>query len=176
MNKKCEKCGYESKDLKEIEKGKYLCLVCSKFAPSNPTDLQEYLQEKINWQVLETFRKFSKENKNISGMEKKARAGSIVSRAPFGYKLENKELIIDTEKSLIVHEIFTTFLEKNLSLNSLAKKYGFSVNGIKKILRNFTYIGKVKFAGQICQGKHKPIITPELFNKVQNKLESLGIK
>ena len=47
--------------------------------------------------------------------------------------------------------------------------------GIKKILRNFTYIGKVKFSGQILQGKHEAIISPELFNKVQNKLENLGI-
>jgi len=58
-----------------------------------------------------------------------------------------------------------------MSLNKLAKKYNFSVNGIKKILKNFTYIGKVKFSGQIIDGEHEPIISPTLFNKVQNKLE-----
>jgi dTDP-4-amino-4,6-dideoxygalactose transaminase len=56
---------------------------------------------------------------------------------------------------------------------ALAKKHNFSVNGLKKILRNFTYIGKVKFDGQIHQGKHQAIISSMLFNKVQDKLDKI---
>jgi len=166
---KCEKCGYEKAELKS---GIFLCSVCSKFIPEK-NKLREYAEEKIDWQILETFRKSG--NKNLGGMEKKVKEGRIMSRAPFGYKLENKELIPDSEKSLLVEEIFRTFLETHESLNHISKKYGFSVNGLKKILKNFTYIGKVKFSGQILEGKHKQIITPELFNKVQNKLEKLKI-
>jgi hypothetical protein len=33
-----------------------------------------------------------------------------MSRAPFGYKIENKELIVDEEKKLIVPQIFFDFL------------------------------------------------------------------
>lgn len=50
------------------------------------------------------------------------------------------------------------------------------MNGLKKVLRNFTYIGKIKFGNQIYEGDHKPIISTTLFNHVQNKMERMGIK
>ena len=49
------------------------------------------------------------------------------------------------------------------------------VNGLKKILTNFTYIGKIKFNNQIFNGNHQPILSSTLFNHVQNKFERLGI-
>lgn len=170
--KKCEKCGYESEENKKLDQV-YLCSICSQFAP-NKDNLLKYLEEKIDWKSLETFRKFGK--KTTSGMQEKANQGKVMGRAAFGYKLVNKELIINESQKLTVQEIFQNFANNDISLNSLAKKYNFSVNGIKKILRNFTYIGKVKFSGQILQGKHISIISSELFNKVQSKLENLGIK
>ncbi len=139
-----------------------------------PADrIQEYLKEKIDWRVLESFRKFEKKGKQ--GMAEKAREGRVMNRAPFGYKLEKKHLIIDNGKKLTVEKIFLDFLNEDTSLNKLAERHGFSVNGIKKILKNFTYIGKVKFSGQILQGRHEPIITSELFNKVQSKIEKLNL-
>lgn len=169
----CEKCGYESEDNKEVE-GKILCQICRQFAPDKDK-LEEYINEKINWHVLETFRRFSNKEKLKQGMSDKAKEGKIMNRAAFGYKIENKQLVPDEEKKLIVQKIFMDFLEEKASLNSLAKKYNFSVNGIKKILKNFTYLGKVKFSGQILQGTHQPIISSELFNKVQKKLENSRI-
>ncbi|MBL7059092.1 recombinase family protein [Candidatus Pacearchaeota archaeon] len=109
------------------------------------------------------------------GMIKKAIKGSVMSRAPFGYKIENKKLI-PTKNYLEVEEIFEEFLGSKISLRQLAKKYNFSVNGLKKVLTNFTYIGKIKFNNQIYEGDHKPIISSTLFNHVQNKLEKLNIK
>lgn len=106
------------------------------------------------------------------GMIKKASKGELMSRAPFGYKIENKQLI-PAENFREVEEIFEEFLRENISLNQLAKKHNFSVNGLKKILTNFTYIGKIKFNNQIHNGTHKPIISSTLFNHVQNKLERL---
>jgi len=168
----CEKCGYESEENKEIKPGIYLCSICRQFAPSDK--IEGYIQEKIDWKLLETFRK--RENKNLFGMQEKAKEGKIMSRAAFGYKIVNKELVIEPTNSLIIQDIFRTFLEQNISLNQLSKKFKFSVNGIKKILKNFTYIGKIKFSGQIIQGKHPSIISSELFNKVQSKLENLNTK
>ncbi|MBU1136594.1 MAG: recombinase family protein [Nanoarchaeota archaeon] len=173
MNK-CEKCSYEdSNNLKRFDK--LLCKICAQFSPDNKEDFEKYINEKLDWQTLESFRKFQT-NKNFIGMEKKVKQGNVISRAPFGYKIENKKLVLDLGKKLKVQKIFMDFLEKDISLNKLSKEHGFSVNGIKKILRNFTNIGKVKFNGQILQGNHEPIISSELFNKVQNKLEGLGIK
>jgi DNA invertase Pin-like site-specific DNA recombinase len=116
-----------------------------------------------------------KENQK-KGMLKKASSGKVMSKPAFGYKIEKGILIPDEEKTKIIEEIFLEFRDKDFSLNQLSKKYGFSVNGLKKILRNFTYLGKVKFNGEIHNAEHKPIISSTLFNQVQDKLERLGIK
>ena len=105
------------------------------------------------------------------GMIERASLGKITSRAPFCYKIINNEMVIDEENARKVEDIFNNFLNEDISLNKLAEKYGFSVNGIKKILTNFSYIGKIKFDNQIHDGKHTPIISTTLFNHVQNKLE-----
>ncbi|MCW8966056.1 MAG: recombinase family protein [Candidatus Pacearchaeota archaeon] len=109
------------------------------------------------------------------GMQKKATIGNHVSRPAFGYKLQNKELI-PAENFSEIQEIFEEFLNENITLTNLAKRHNLSINGLKKILKNFTYVGKVKFDGQIHNGKHKPIISSTLFNQVQDKLERLRIK
>ena len=93
----------------------------------------------------------------------------------FGYKIE-KGRLIPAENFKEVEEIFEEFLTTNISLTQLAKKHSFSVNGLKKILTNFTYIGKIKFNNQVHQGTHQPILSSTLFNHVQNKLERLGVK
>ncbi len=105
------------------------------------------------------------------GMIKKASAGSHMSRAPFGYELTKKSELIPGTYSKEVEEIFEEFLEPDIKLSHLAIKHNLSINGLKKVLKNFAYIGKVKFDGQIHQGNHKPIVSSILFNKVQEKLE-----
>jgi site-specific DNA recombinase len=133
---------------------------------------------KLMFHIISAFAEFER---NVTGertkfsMDKRARDGNPVTRAPWGYKLENKKLI-HTENSYQVQEIFQDFLNQEISLTKLAKKYGFSVNGLKKILTNQTYLGKIKFSGQIHQGNHQTLISSTLFNHVQNKLEKLGIK
>ncbi|HOF44160.1 MAG TPA: recombinase family protein [Candidatus Pacearchaeota archaeon] len=106
------------------------------------------------------------------GMIKKFSEGRHVSRAPFGYEFDLKsKMLIPAQNSREVEEIFEEFLKEDVSLSSLAQKHKLSVNGLKKILRNFVYVGKVKFDGQIHEGKHKPIVSTILFNHVQDKLE-----
>ncbi|MFH1607512.1 MAG: HNH endonuclease [archaeon] len=154
-----------------------LCSICHHFAPDDENDFIIYLGEKIDCSVLDTFRKSAKSisKRTKKGMSKKFKEGSIVTRAPFGYKLENKQIIL-AEDSYLVQEMFQEFLNNQISLTQLSKKYRFSVNGLKKILTNQTYLGKIKFDGQIHQGLHQALISSTLFNHVQNKLEKLGIK
>lgn len=104
------------------------------------------------------------------GMIKGAEKGNMMSRPPFGYKF-SAEGLVSAENFREIEEIFERFLEKDMTLTKLAKEHNLSVNGLKKVLSNFTYIGKVKFNGQVHQGKHQPIISSTLFNKVQDKLE-----
>lgn len=133
---------------------------------------------KLMFHIISAFAEFER---NVTGdrtkfsMDKKARDGNPITRAPWGYKIENKKLI-PTQNSYQVQEVFQEFLNQDISLTKLAKKYGFSVNGLKKILKNQAYLGKIKFDGQIHAGSHQPLISSTLFNHVQNKLEKLGIK
>ena len=132
--------------------------------------------EALKKEVEELRKKLNeKGEKQKKGMIEKASKGEVMSRAPFGYLMENGQLI-PAQNYNEVEDIFNEFLNEKISLNKLADKHNFSVNGLKKILTNFTYIGKVKFSNQIHQGNHKPIISTTLFNHVQNKLENLGIK
>ena len=154
----------------------YLCTVCFRFSPNREEDFKQYVQEKIDGKLLETFRKYeNRDHQQKKGMIKKASQGKLMSRVPFGYLLEKGELIPAVNHHEI-EEIFEEFLNSDVSLNRLAKKHNLSTNGLKKILKNFTYIGKVKFNNQIFEGKHQPIISSTLFNHVQNKLENMKIK
>ena len=106
------------------------------------------------------------------GMLDKAVLGRIMSRPAFGYKIQNKKLV-PAENYEEIEEIFEDFLQ-NPNLTKIAKQHSLSVNGLKKILRNFTYLGKIKFNNQVYQGEHKPLISSTLFNHVQDKLDGLG--
>jgi DNA invertase Pin-like site-specific DNA recombinase len=108
-------------------------------------------------------------------MVNKASKGNLMSRPAFGYKIEDNQLV-PAQNSEEVREIFEEFLNEKIPLSRLARKHNFSVNGLKKVLTNFTYIGKIKFNNQIHNGNHEPIISSTLFNHVQNKMEKLGIK
>ena len=185
---RCQKCGFfgmtdelevHHKNMKvlggenEISNLITLCSICHYFAPNSETDFKKYLDEKIDGKILDTFRNSQKSisKRTKIGMDKKARDGHVVTRAPMGYKIENKQLI-PHEHSYVVQEIFQEFLNNEISLTKLSKKYDLSVNGLKKVLSNYAYLGKTKFDGQITEGKHKPLLSPILFNQVQDKLKT----
>lgn len=106
------------------------------------------------------------------GMIKKFSEGKHMSRAPFGYEWDLREkTLVPAQNSREIEEIYEEFLQPDMNLSILSKKHNFSVNGLKKILRNFAYVGKVRFGGQIHDGKHPAIVSTILFNHVQDKLD-----
>ena len=167
----CKKCNYT--DPKETKLfGSPLCQICKIFAPTNPTDFQNYIDEKIDWKTIDTFRKFNQHpgQKQKEGMQKMATIGKLQTRPPLGYDAQNGNLI-PNEDAVRVHSLFKTFLARNYSLNSLAKNFSLSVNGLKKVLSNRTYLGEIKFDSKIHKGTHPTIINAEIFYAVQRKLK-----
>ena len=176
MNGECDKCGYRS--LKNREKfEKSLCEFCFYFAPEEKELFLVYIEEIVNAKDIQTYRKQGRLGgiRQKRGMKEKARQGRVMSRAPFGYEIKNKKLI-PAKNSDLVRDAYETFLNNDISLNQLRRKYALSVNGLKKVLTNFTYVGKIKFDGQVHDGKHKALISSTLFNHVQDKFDKLGIK
>jgi len=130
---------------------------------------------KLMFHIISAFAEFERNvigERTKFGMDKKARDGSFVSKAPLGYKFVNKELVVDQENAQKVLAIFNEFNNSKISLTQLAKKYEFSTRGLIKLLKNKTYLGLVKFGGEY-KGIHLALIEQELFNKVQNKLNNI---
>jgi len=169
----CEKCGYlDKKEVTILEIP--LCRVCAHFSPPEADDFHEYVGERLDWKTLDTFRKFNQMpgRKQKAGMSEKAAAGSPVTRPPLGYDIIDGKLRPNTDAAR-VHSLFRTFLARKYSLNSMAKNFTLSVNGLKKVLSNRTYLGEIKFDGQIHKGNHSPLISAEIFYAVQRKLREM---
>ncbi len=129
---------------------------------------------KLMFQIIGAFAEFERNiigDRTKFGMERKAKEGGFITKAPKGYRLLNKQLIIDDGESLKVRDIFEEFLNSDISLTQLAKKNNMSTAGLIKLLKNTTYLGKVKFANQESIGNHKPLIDNSLFEQVQEKLK-----
>jgi hypothetical protein len=146
------------------------------------------LQEKIEtnsaagnlfFNILGSFAEFERQiigERTKFGMAKKARDGSVVNRAPLGYIIVNKKLVVDNGKALLAKQIFQDFIQTDLSLNKFAAKYNMTTRGMIKLLRNRTYLGELCFAGEWGKGEHQTVIEKETFNSAQSKLDSLTCK
>jgi len=89
---------------------------------------------------------------------------------PFGYKVENKKLLIDEEQAKLVRRLYGAYLDKQPLAEiytELKKSYPLTKSRIYTILRNPLYIGKIKYASKINQGNHEAIISDEVFELAQ---------
>ncbi len=101
--------------------------------------------------------------------DRKADIGEALYRAPFGYTYVNKKLVPDITNSLSVVEIFEMWLA-GVDYKAIAEKFNLSTTGIYNIIKNPIYIGKIRYKGQLYPGKHKPLISEELWNKANDKI------
>ena len=154
-------------------------LVIHKYAKSD---------EKFRWDIEIVLAK--KYISNLSeevkkGQKEKIAQGWLPTRPPVGYKTigekGHKIHIIDEEKVPIIQKMFELYYSGNYSTYALTdvmykeglrsasdKKIGKSV--LYELLTNPFYCGQIVWNGQVTEGKHEPIITKDLFNSVQEKL------
>lgn len=100
---------------------------------------------------------------------------------PTGYDYIDGRLVINEYEAMQVREVFERFL-KGQSIHSIrsymskhyTNKYGNwrSHTLVLNILRNCTYIGKIKFKGTVYEGNHEPIISEDMYNAAQKLLNS----
>ncbi len=118
------------------------------------------------------------------GKREKAEQGHYPNTAPLGYK-NNKEtrlIDIDPHRSPFVKRTFELYATGNYSLATLRDqlyKEGFEFRpsqpkigrtSLAIILRNLFYTGDFIFQGKFHKGKHEPLISIGLFEKVQEVL------
>jgi len=121
------------------------------------------------------------------GMRQKIRNGIWPVWAPIGYlnNPKTRMIDIDLEKAPKIRKLFELYAtgEHNLSSltnwckeNNLKGNLGkeISTSNIQKILQNVFYLGLMKYKGEIFEGRHKPLISKKLFDKVQEILKERG--
>lgn len=114
--------------------------------------------------------------RSLGGMKQAVLEGRYVWMAPFGYaniKLSGKATIAPSEYSSIVKEVFNYIAIHECSVESVRihinKKYSLSLvrSVFYLMLKNPLYTGKIKKFGMIVSGNFEPLISDELFFKVQ---------
>ena len=113
------------------------------------------------------------------GMREKAEQGIFPSRAPFGYRNNRLERTIEVnpEHAEIVRELFELYASGQYSLDKLRKQiipqYGlkFVKTALDKLLKNTFYYGQFTWDGKHYKGTHTPIVSMELFDRVQSTFQ-----
>ena len=118
------------------------------------------------------------------GLRQKVRRGEMPGRAPLGYinDIRAKTVIVDKRRSPFVIEAFELYAKGQSRLQDIADflfSRGVKTKGnkplkkdqITKLLTNPFYYGHFRYAGEIFEGKHAPIISKGLFDDVQKVID-----
>ena len=118
----------------------------------------QFEAEQTGQRINQVF-SFKKQNKEV-----------LSGKIPYGYRIENKHLVIDPEKADIVRRVFQTYIDTGGISETLRKTEGLGLprtqRAIKLLLQNRKYIGE-------CYGienYHEAIIDRDTFDLVQNML------
>jgi site-specific DNA recombinase len=109
------------------------------------------------------------------GMREKAEQGLYPGRAPFGYRNNplTRAVDVDERRAPILRRIFELYSTGNYSLTDLRKavleETGVRINRsyLEAMLKSPFYIGRFLWRSVEYKGKHPPLISPELFQRVQ---------
>lgn len=145
--------------------------------------------EKFLLMILCSQAKLENDNRGINvkrGLRAKCEAGWRPNMAPIGYLnvINNNRIssvVFDKDRALIIKQMFHRVANKGQSgrvIKSWLDMIGFTTRSGAKLalsniydaLKNPFYYGEFSFGGKIYKGNHQPLITKELFNKVQKQL------
>lgn len=160
---------------------------------------------RLTLQVLGAVAEFERERireRVVDNMFHAANQGQWLTSAPYGYNLVDKKLMIDDKHAEVVKEVFSMYLEKSMGFLTIAKilnNRGIpSPTGkewwnrtIKLVLQNPAYKGftvwnrregsnknrpeKDESEWIIQENTHPPIITPEVWDKVNERLQQRSL-
>lgn len=98
--------------------------------------------------------------------------GEVISgKVPIGYMIQNKHLVISPETGHIPADIFTYYLSSGSLHKTLKRLYDvhgifLSIQSLKNMLKNETYIGKKRDNESFCE----PCVSRDVFDAVQRNL------
>ena len=131
------------------------------------------------------------------GLKAKARMGIYPSSAPLGYLNDprTKTIVVDRKKAPTIRKAFEMYAEGKSRYEDIARflfengiatgaTRGWTKGGGKPLKReqiafllsNPFYVGRFRYAGEMYDGKHTPIVSKELLEKVQKVLKERSNK
>ena len=117
--------------------------------------------------------------------EQKIRNGEWIGKSPIGYMntlddKENREIVVDQTRAPFIIKIFEMYASGNASMRTITEKMKelglksnmknpipLSISKINQILNNPFYYGMMRIKGKLYPHKYPPLISKELFDKVQ---------
>src|SRR3990167_9503535 len=115
------------------------------------------------------------------GNRAKLRRGEWPGQKPFGYVYDHRlrNIVPEPKEAKIVKQIYEEFASGKHTLKSISARLA-EINGeklksnfaVEYLLTNDLYIGVMKWNKETYEGKYKPIISQQLFAKVQEAFNS----
>lgn len=150
--------------------------------------------EKFLLMILGSQAKLENDNRGINvkrGLRTRVEMGLWPGIAPVGYlnqKLMDKkcQIIVDPERAAVIKKMFEKMAYDKWSGRKIHNWLKFEINfktignhnmapsNVFRTLQNHIYYGSFEYpkkSGNWYQGKHEPIITKELFDKVQDQMK-----
>ena len=104
------------------------------------------------------------------------------SNIPLGYAVnDDRQFVVNSLTAPIVSEIFTEYASgttKKVIVENLTNKGIIGVTGVKmsintitNMLENRRYLGEYRYGDVVVENAFEPIVTPEIFNAVQARME-----
>lgn len=133
-------------------------------------------------ELLDQYERMTIAMKLAKGRKARAKTGNKpCGTAPYGYKWDGNQIVIDFNNNLVVGDIFEKYIElKSLfKLKTYCDEKGyktstgkdFSKQSLKNILENDFYIGVVTYAGKKTSGGHEAIIEKSVFDSANEVLK-----
>lgn len=143
---------------------------------------QNILMLSIHLSIPEIDNK-DRSNKVIAGSRAALKEGRWIYSQPIGYKsgkdASGKTLMqVDEDKAKVIRKVFEDFGSGSYSQNEIMKKHScelvkLSKSNLNRMLKNIVYAGKIPIPEyknepfQLVDGLHEPLISMELFQRVQ---------
>ena len=129
-------------------------------------------------------------------MGQKAKSGGTLGRAPIGYlntleRIDGREIrsvAVDPERAPFVKLAFELYAAGKHTLDDIATELAdrgltsrptaarpaapIAVSKVQRMLRDRYYLGEIEYKGETYDGRHDPLIDPELFEQVQTLLDA----
>ena len=147
------------------------------FDTTNPTG-------KLLFNMLGSFAQFEREligERTKLGIGRRVKEGKWTTTPPFGYNMVDGNLVVNEKEITFYKRAIELFLYHNYGTKLIAEKLNeedkitrrtgkWADSSVWNMLTNPVYCGLVKWRDNTFEGKHKAVITKEVFDAIQKRL------